>query len=242
MTGWALVTGASKRIGRAIALELAAGGWDIVVHYHRSKAEAQTLAGEIQDMGRAACLAEIDLSNAAHAEKLIPSLAEEIGMIDALVNNAALFEPDENDPDGARHWALNADAPRLLGKAFRNHLPRNERGVIVNMLDASLYLDPGGQPVRLAGDGTIKPAPRFSAYAKSKAFLADMTRNMAKSYAPHVRVNGVAPLYVLPGPRQSGESFRKMAGKNIVSEKQVALAVRKLVETNDLTGEIVTVA
>jgi len=223
MKGWALVTGASKRIGRAIALDLAAHGWDIVVHYNRSIDEAQKLAEEICALGREACLAEIDLANAALAENLIPSLAEEIGMIDALVNNAALFEPDEADPEGTRHFAINADAPRLLSKAFRDHLPNSERGVIVNLLDAT------------------PPPPNFSAYTKSKQFLTDMTRNMAKSFAPQVRVNGVAPLYVLPSPRQSEEAFKKMAGNNIVTPEQVARAVRQLLESPAVTGEIVNV-
>ena len=223
MTGWALITGSSQRIGRAIALDLAARGWDIVVHYHRSAKEAQQLAQEIQDLGQSACLAEIDLADPRLAENLIPSLAAEIGMIDALVNNAALFEPDDADSDGTRHWAINADAPRLLSKAFRAHLPPGEKGVIVNLLDAT------------------PPAPNFSSYAKSKTFLTDMTRNMAKSFAPQVRVNGVAPVYVLPSPRQSEEAFRTMAKGNLVTPEQVGQAVRQLIETPSVTGQIITV-
>ncbi|MDR3424902.1 MAG: SDR family NAD(P)-dependent oxidoreductase [Alphaproteobacteria bacterium] len=221
MTGWILITGAAKRIGRAIALDLAAQGWNIIVHYHHSAAEAQEVAEEIRKLGREACLAEIDLANPKLAEKLIPSLAEELGMIDALVNNAALFERDADDPDGSRHWAVNADAPRLLSKAFRAHLPPREKGVIVNLLDAT-------------------PPPHFAAYTRSKQFLAEMTLNMAKSFAPRVRVNGVAPAFVLPGPRQSEEAFRKMAGGKIVTPQQVAEAVRRLIETPTLTGEIAT--
>jgi NAD(P)-dependent dehydrogenase (short-subunit alcohol dehydrogenase family) len=220
---WALVTGSARRIGRAIALELAAHGWDIIVHYHRSADEAQQLANQIQDMGRNACLAEIDLADARLAEHLIPSLAGEIGMIDALVNNASLFEPDADDVDGLRHWAVNADAPRLLSKAFRDHLPPDERGIIINILDSA------------------PPAPNFSAYNRSKNFLTDMTRNMAKSFAPQVRVNGVAPAYVLPSPRQNEESFRKMAKGNIATPQAVATAVRRLVETPSANGEIVTI-
>jgi NAD(P)-dependent dehydrogenase (short-subunit alcohol dehydrogenase family) len=217
---WALITGAGKRIGRAVALDLAAHGWNIVVHYRSSAKEAKQLAFEIQDLGQSACLAEIDLSDAKAAEKLIPSLTKEIGPIHALVNNAALFEPDEYDPDGSRHFAINADAPRLLSKAFRDTLPKGERGVIVNMLD--------GTP----------PASNFSAYARSKNFLADMTLNMAKSFAPKIRVNGVAPSYVLPSLRQSELSFRKLAGDKIVTTEQVVTALRRLIETPAATGII----
>ncbi len=223
MARWALVTGAAKRIGRSIALDLAHHGWDIVVHYFRSAEDAQKLSEEIQELGRSVCLAEIDLANAAAVEKLIPSLAEELGALDALVNNAALFDPDERDPDGARHRAVNADAPRLLSKAFFAQIPKGGRGVIVNLLDA-----------------TPMP-PTFSAYTESKKFLADMTLNMARSFAPHVRVNGVAPMYVFPSPRQSEESFRKMAGDNIVSPERVAHAVRRMIEAVGVTGEIVEV-
>src|ERR1700761_8818967 len=121
MTGWVLITGAARRIAREISLDMAAQGWDIIVHYNHSEAEAQKLAEEIQAQGRNACLAEIDLTNTKLVENLIPSLAEEIGMIDALVNNAALFEPDAQDPDSTRHRVINAEAPRILSKAFRDH-------------------------------------------------------------------------------------------------------------------------
>jgi NAD(P)-dependent dehydrogenase (short-subunit alcohol dehydrogenase family) len=223
MTGWVLITGSSRRIGRAIALELAQHGWDIVIHYHQSSTEAQALANDIRVLGRDACLAEIDLSNPSLAQRLIPSLADEIGMIDALVNNAALFEPDTMDPGGSRHWAINAEAPRLLSKAFRDHLPKSERAAIVNMLDSS------------------PTPPEFSAYAKSKAFLTELTLNMAKSFAPQVRINGVAPSFVLPSPRQSLDSFTKMANNRIVSVKRVADAVRRLIEDPTTSGKVHTI-
>jgi NAD(P)-dependent dehydrogenase (short-subunit alcohol dehydrogenase family) len=111
----------------------------------------------------------------------------------------------------------------LLSKAFRDCLPKKERGVIVNLLD--------GTP----------PASNFTAYVRSKNFLADMTLNMAKSFAPRIRVNGVAPFYVLPSPRQSLKAFRKLAGDNIVTPEEVAKAVRRLIETPSVTGQIITV-
>jgi NAD(P)-dependent dehydrogenase (short-subunit alcohol dehydrogenase family) len=223
MKGWVLVTGGAKRVGREIALELARQGWDIALHYYKSADDARRTAQDIHDLGVNVCLAEIDLADPKNAANLIPSLAGEIGMIDALVNNAALFEPDSGDSDGTRHMAINADAPRLLSKAFRDHLPPDEKGCIVNILDAL-------------------PAPEnFSAYGKSKNFLCDLTRNMAKSFAPQVRVNGVAPMYVLPGARQSEQAFLKLAGDRLTPPAQVALAVRQLIETPAATGQIVQV-
>lgn len=213
MKGWALVTGGGKGIGRAICLELAAHGWDVVVHCHTSVEEAQKTAEAIHELGQDACVAQIDLANPAHAEALIPSLAEEIGMIDALINSAALCVADDQDPDGARQMAVNGDAPRILSKAFRDHLPPSERAAIVNILDAS--------PV----------AANFAAYGKSKEFLASLTRNMAKSFAPQVRVNGVAPAFVLP---RGGQDEKGLA-------EQVATAVRQLLETPSATGEIIKV-
>lgn len=223
MKGLALVTGSAKRIGRAIALDLAAHGWDIVVHYNRSAEEAKTLAEEIQALGQMAYLAEIDLSNTDLAEKLIPFLTENLGPLDALINNAALFEPDATDPDGTRHWAVNADAPRLLSKSLRDSLNKGDKSVVVNLLDAT------------------PTAPTFLAYGKSKDFLKTLTVNMAKSFAPQVRVNGVAPMYVLPSPRQTEDSFREMAGSRIATVEDVAKTVRQLIESPAITGEIVSV-
>jgi len=220
MKGWALITGSAKRIGRAIALELANHGFDIIIHYNHSAKEAQKLAEEIQDIGQSACLAELDLANTELVKKLIPSLTAELGSIHVLVNNASLFEPYECDPDGSRHMTVNYEAPRFLSKAFRDQLPKGERGVIINILDAA------------------SPASKFSAYVRSNNSLADLTLNMAKSFAPHVRVNGVAPTYVLPSARQSEESFRKLAKDNIVTPERVAQAVRKLIETPTITGVI----
>ncbi|MDD3029321.1 MAG: SDR family NAD(P)-dependent oxidoreductase [Alphaproteobacteria bacterium] len=223
MARLALVTGAAKRIGRAIAMDLASHGWDIVVHYNRSAEEAKTLANDIQAMGQNAFLAEIDLANGALADQLIPALVKELGPLNALVNNAALFEPDEQDPDGSRHQAINVDAPRLLSKSYRNNLPAKAKGVIINILDA-----------------TPLP-PSFNAYGRSKAALKEMTLNMARSFAPSLRVNGVAPMYVLPSPRQTEESFRAMAKGRLALPEDVASAVRKLIEMPDSTGLIVTV-
>jgi NAD(P)-dependent dehydrogenase (short-subunit alcohol dehydrogenase family) len=104
-----------------------------------------------------------------------------------------------------------------------------ERGAIVNILDAML----------VAPDAA--PNGNYKSYGKSKIFLAEMTRNMAKSFAPQVRVNGVAPGFVLPAAGQSDDEFRKISGGKIVPPEQVAMAVRQLIESPAVSGEIVVV-
>lgn len=230
---WALVTGAAKRIGRAIALELAAHGWNIVVHYNASQKEAQSLANEIEEMGRKAALAEIDLANLVLTEKLIPSLIEEIGPLAALVNNASLFEPDAQDPDGARHRNLNYEAPRILSESFAAICPPAPpagalpKPCIVNMLDSA------------------PDKPTFSGYNASKLALRDLTLSMALKAAPRCRVNAVAPGTTQPSPRDAAETFARRAASTplraAARPEDIARAVRFLIETPSITGEIIHV-
>jgi NAD(P)-dependent dehydrogenase (short-subunit alcohol dehydrogenase family) len=227
MKGWALVTGAARRIGRAIALELAADGWNVVLHYHRSATEAERLADEIAHIGRQAVLAEIDLAKPDHAAKLVPTLAAELGPLAALVNNASLFETDANDPTGALHHAINAEAPRLLSDAFYKQIPDGITGAIVNLLD--------GMP----------PETGLNAYNKSKEALKADTLSMALHFAPRVRVNGIAPGPTLPNIRQSERHFQAQIAAtplNIhVAPEDIARAARFLLSSPVITGEILRV-
>lgn len=225
LSPWALITGAPRRLGRAAALHLADQGWDIVVHYHRSAEDAATLAEEIIGKGRQAVLAEIDLSNAAHAAGLIPSLCDAIGPIRALINNAALFEPDTHDPDGSRHWAVNREAPRLLSESFLHQTPVGQTGCIINMLD--------GFP---AGDS-------FTAYAGSKQALREDTLAAAQAFAPRVRVNGLSLGPILIGERQSPEHFEAQLQqtplKRAATMEEFTAAVSRLLTDDSATGRII---
>jgi NAD(P)-dependent dehydrogenase (short-subunit alcohol dehydrogenase family) len=227
MKGWALVTGAARRIGHAIALELAADGWNIALHYHRSAAAAESLAKEIGRLGRKAVLAEIDLAKSEHVAKLIPSLVAELGPLTALVNNASLFEPDANDPIGALHHAINAEAPRLLSEALYKQMPGGTTGAIVNLLD--------GMP----------PETGMDAYNKSKAALKADTLSMALRFAPRVRVNGIAPGPILPSARQSERHFQAQIAatplKTCISPEDIARAARFLLSSPAITGEILRI-
>jgi len=224
---WALVTGGAKRIGRVIALELADAGWDIIIHYNNSGDDAQQLAGEIQTLGRKACLAEIDLSKTKPTEDLIPSLVDVLGPIHVLVNNASLFEADEHDADGRHHKAINLDAPRILSEAFYRQAPPGQTNTILNLLDA----DPS--------------TPGFSAYNQSKKELRDLTLDMALRFAPRVRVNGIALGAVLPNARQSDEHFEKLVASTPLQARvipqTVAATVRFLCENSSITGTIISV-
>jgi len=224
---WALVTGSARRIGRAIALELATHGWNIVVHYHHSADDAATLAKEIMALGRQAALAEIDLAETEHVARLIPSLAKELGHLSVLVNNASLFEQDAHDPDGHRHRAVNAEAPRILSEQFYQQIPADETGAIVNLLD--------GVPAEKG----------FQAYMKSKNVLQSLTLDMAKRFAPIVRVNGVAPGPVVPSARQTPEHFLAQREatllKTCITPDDIARAAYFLLTSPAITGEILHV-
>ncbi|MDX2028486.1 MAG: SDR family oxidoreductase [Alphaproteobacteria bacterium] len=227
MKGWALITGAARRLGRATAIELAGAGWDIIIHYNRSEKEARQLARTIRALGRKARLAPLDLENAGRVRRFIPALNKKYGPLAALVNNACLFVPSRLEHNGQSHKKINLDASRVLSETFRKQVPPHRAGVIVNMLDAN------------------PPEANFPAYSKSKKDLQALTLKMAVRFAPAVRVNGVAPGPVLPSPRQTPRHFRKLVAatplKTLIAPQDVAQAVRFLVESQAITGTIIAV-
>lgn len=225
MKGTVLITGAAKRLGRAIALYMAEAGWDVALHYHASRVEAEETASLIRAMERKAYLVRADLADRKAIEEIMPSLKAQGCILTALVNNAALFERDTQDPDGARHRAINVDAPATLSERFARDLPPGTPGAIVNILDGT-------------------PIPAFlSAYRASKESLSDATRTMAIKLAPHVRVNAVAPGPTIKNARQSDAHFAHMIAttplKIATPPKAVAAAVQWLIENPAITGEII---
>lgn len=224
---WVLVTGAAQRIGRAIALELASAGWNIIVHFNKSHEKALNTARDIEALGQQACLAELDLADLSHVKRLIPALCAELGPIAALVNNASVFLPDKSEPNFAMHMTINTEAPHILSQIFKKQASKKTSPVIVNILDA----DP--------------TAPAFSFYNASKKALREMTLDMAKRFAPDLRVNGVALGPILIGPRQSNAHWQKLIQKTplqkTITPQVVASTVRFLIETSSITGAIVPV-
>ncbi len=180
-----LITGAAQRIGRELALAVAGAGGDVVVHFDRSKAEAETTRSRIEAFGRRAALLQADLSDPGQAAGLV-GRAGELGPLYALVNNAAIFEPLTWESTGVeswdRHLAVNLTAPFLLSQAFARTIPPGQTGRIVNLLDWR----------------ALRPGADHLPYTVSKAALAALTRSLAVALAPSITVNGLALGAVLP--------------------------------------------
>jgi len=229
----ALVTGAAQRIGRAIALALAADGWHVVVHYGRSGDAAETLAEDIRALGVEAIALAADLSQSAEVRRLIPRCVSGIGAPNCLVNNASLFLDDSlaslEDESWQAHMNVNMRAPVLLAQGMAAHLPPGAKGHVVNIVDQRV----------------LRPAPGFFSYSASKAGLWWVTRTMAQALAPAIRVNAIAPGPVLRSIHQSQEDFDAEQGATLLgqgaSPEEIAAAVRFLVETPSITGQMICV-
>lgn len=229
----ALVTGAAQRIGRGIALGLAADGWHVAVHHYRSADAAAETVAAIEAQGGKATAIAADLTDPVAAGDLIAAAADATGGLTCLVNNASIFAADDIATASAAGFdaimALNLRAPVLLSRAFSENLPTNAEGVIVNLLDQKL----------------ANPNPDFLSYTLSKYGLSGLTTTLAMALAPHVRVCGVAPGLTLPSADQTAAQFAAVHGRTPLgrgaSVEDIAGAVRYLVSAKAVTGETVFV-
>jgi NAD(P)-dependent dehydrogenase (short-subunit alcohol dehydrogenase family) len=228
----ALITGAGRRIGRAIALTLAQTGYAVVLHAQRSRAEAEKLAGEIAGAGGKASVVLADLADADDVRKVVPAAAA-FGPLTLLVNNASQFDEDEiGSLERARFehtMAVNLTAPVLLAQAFAAQAPAGADPSIVNIVDQRV----------------LKPTPRFFSYTLSKCALASATVTLAQALAPKLRVNAVAPGPTLPSPRQSDAQFAVQAAavplQRGPSPDDIASAVVYLAQAKSVTGSVIAV-
>jgi NAD(P)-dependent dehydrogenase (short-subunit alcohol dehydrogenase family) len=226
-----LVTGAAKRLGRAIALGLAQAGWQVAVHYRGSAEEArQTVAdcAALAPQQRFAAF-QADLADEAGTRALFAEAVATFGRLDAVVNNASLFEHDSADSfsyDGLRdHMLANTAAPVLLAQLLHEHVQqRDGDGAVVNLLDQKLW----------------NPNPDFLSYTLSKAALEAATTVLAQALAPRVRVAGVAPGLTITSHMLSQQKFEQLhklspLGRSSTPDDVVA-AVRFVLETRSITG------
>ena len=224
-----LVTGAAKRLGREIALALAAGGWQVAVHYRQSAGEAQQTSADCAALGPASAVFAGDLTNEAEVRALLPAVAAHFGRVDAVVNNASLFEHDTAQTFGFdaldAHMRSNTAAPILLAQALHEHLQtRDASGAVVNLLDQKLW----------------NQNPDFLSYTLSKAALEAANTMLALALAPRLRVVGVAPGLTLTSHMLSDEKFQRLhtlspLGRSS-SAKDVADAVKFALENSAITG------
>jgi len=229
--GAALVTGGSRRIGRAIVLTLARAGWDVAVHHRDSETEAQTAADEARALGVRAAVVRADLADEAQVRGLVDQAAQALGPLSVLVNNASVFEDDRmGGLDRAvwdRHIETNLRAPIVLAETFATQAP--DGSSIVNLLDQRV----------------LKPDPRFISYALSRNGLWWATRTLAQALAPRIRVNGVGPGPTLPSIHQTPEDFAAEVAGTLLqkpgSPEAVADAVRWLIDADGVTGQMIAV-
>ena len=193
----ALVTGAGRRIGRAIALGLAAAGWDVAIHYRASEAEARETAAAVEALGRRAALLQCDLADEAAVGALLGRAMEALGPVHCVVNNASLFEYDSATAFSpallAAHMQANVTAPVLLAQALHAATPAGSQAVVINLLDQKLY----------------NLNPDFLSYTLSKSALHTATTMLAQALAPTVRVVGVAPGLTMVSGDQTDSGFAK---------------------------------
>jgi NAD(P)-dependent dehydrogenase (short-subunit alcohol dehydrogenase family) len=226
-----LITGAGKRIGRQLALDLADDGWDVAVHCNRSAADGEEVAQIIRSTGRRACVVVGDLSDDNIAETLLAKTAAGLGPLTALINSASMFEADEVGELTIERWQqqldVNLRAPVMLAQAFARQLPAGEKGNIINLIDQRVW----------------KLNPQFFSYTISKSGLWTATRTLAQALAPHIRVNAIGPGPALPSVRMEDEDFEKQKSRTLLgigtSPAEISQAAKFLLSQPAITGQMI---
>lgn len=224
----ALVTGAGKRLGRAVALRLAGEGVDVAVHHRGSDKESHEVVGEIEKLGQRAIAMQAELTSVEEIRALVQNVAHEFGRIDVLVNSAASFLPSSVISTTEEIWDASLDTnvkgPFFLAQAAAPWL-RRSNGTIVNFADT----------------GGILGWPGYIAHSVSKAGMIMLTKTLAKALAPEVRVNAIAPgTITMPGdPPEWEQEFVKLAMlKKAGTPEDIAEAVSYLVNAKFMTGHV----
>jgi NAD(P)-dependent dehydrogenase (short-subunit alcohol dehydrogenase family) len=227
----AIITGAARRIGRAIAVSLAGAGWHVVLHCNRSEQECRQLAADIRTQGGAADVVTADLSEIDAVMALLPRCVDIAGPPACLVNNASLFLKDEIGGLSPERWQAHMDvnlrAPVFLAQAFASSLPDGATGAVINLIDQRV----------------LRPAPSFFSYAVSKAGLWWATQTMAQALAPRVRVNAIAPGPVLPSIHHTPADFDAERAGTLLGRgadpEHIAAAVRFILDAPSMTGQMI---
>ena len=233
MRGTALVTGAARRIGRALALTAAQAGYDVALHHRSGADEAEAVAAAIRATGRGAVLLQTELTDEEQTSLLVGRAAEALGPVTLLINNASVFQDDRIETLSRASWdahmETNLRAPVLLTQIFAAALPQDREGLVINMLDQRVW----------------KPTPQFFGYGLSRAALWAATRMLAQALAPRIRVNAIGPGPTLASIHQTPEDFLAEAEGVLMhrasTPEDIAGAARYLIEARQVTGQMIAV-
>lgn len=228
----ALVTGAGRRVGRALAVGLGGQGMHVVVHYNASDRGAKETAGLIADAGGTATTAAADLTNPDAPARLVADVVRDLGALDVLVNSSAVMERTPVGQVTAAQWdammALNLRAPFMLAQAAAPHLAAVD-GAIVNIADLAAF----------------ETWPAYIPHGISKAGIVYMTRALARTLAPHIRVNAIAPgAVLLPDDWREEDAARLRKSTPLCrlgSPADVVQAMLYLLQADYVTGETIIV-
>jgi len=229
----AIVTGAARRIGRAISLRLVSENFRVAIHYGASRHAAEALVRQIEAEGGRAIALGGDLANPLEATRIVEETAENLGPVDLLVNNAAIFERDSIENLDLTVWrrqfAVNLESPVFLAAAFSRALPADRRGAIVNVIDQRV----------------LRLTPRNLSYTLAKSALWTATQTLAQALAPRIRVNAVAPGPTFANPRDGENGLaHETAGTLLqrrVAGEEIAEAVAYLAKAESVTGQLIAV-
>ena len=227
MSPLALVTGAAHRLGKVFALTLARQGFDILLHYHQSSDAALQTQVEVESVGSRVTLCQADLTDPAHIHSLVSSLDS----IHVLVNSAAFMPSGNVDALTLENWNtaidLNLRAPFLLAQECAKKMP--DGGLIVNITDI----------------GAQKAWSRYPSYTVSKAGLESLTRILARALAPAIRVNAIAPGFVLQSEIVTDEEWQRLINriplKRPARVEEIASALEFLLKNEYITGQTIVV-
>ncbi|WP_295897078.1 SDR family oxidoreductase [uncultured Bartonella sp.] len=225
-----LITGGAKRLGAAMALDLAKHGFDLAIHYNEGKQQADDLVLELKTLGAQAVAFPSNLLK-THGKGLIEAVTDRMGPIEILINNASLFfddhigELDENIWDD--HFAIHVKTPATLADRMFALLPENHLGLIVNIIDQRVW----------------KLNPNFLSYTLSKSALWTLTKTLAQALAPRIRVNAIGPGPTLKSPRQGEAEFEKQA-KSVLLEhgpelSEFGATIRYFWYQTSITGQMI---
>ena len=229
--GVALVTGAAKRIGRAVATDLAAHGWMVAVHYNDSADDAKKTCQEITQSGGKAIPIGADLGDPDSVDFIFAKVHQNLGPVTCLVNNASLFEWDDIESLSLDTWehqmAVNLRAPVFLAQKFADLLPEDRHGVVINIIDQRV----------------LKLTPRFLSYTISKSALWTATRMLAQALSPRIRVNAIGPGPTLRNERQDEADFVRQQKATLLGRGpnpgEIAAAVRFILDAPAMTGQMI---